>query len=230
MRALSSASVVTVAAAASMLLAPTAYATPNGDNGTVKIHDAKTLEELKKNEPKVCSFYLDAFFFDGQQKVSWKIVEMPPTGDKGKVAETGNLTLNADGHERTEDLSLKDGHYKLYWTFDGQQSNAAKHKVFWVDCDGVPEVEVTASTVPSPSVPAENTPEPEGSTEPSPVPTSSAPGGVEPSVAPSPNGGGDLAETGSSIPAGALAAAAASMLGAGTYLVLRRRNSRSPQG
>ncbi|PJE97077.1 LPXTG cell wall anchor domain-containing protein [Streptomyces carminius] len=38
-----------------------------------------------------------------------------------------------------------------------------------------------------------------------------------------PNGGGNLADTGSSAPVAALAAAAAALLGAGSYLVVRRR-------
>lgn len=218
MRALPSASVVTVAAAASLLLAPAAYATPPGDNGTVKIHDATTGEELRKNEPHVCTFYLDAFGFDGDQQVSWRIVEMPPTGTKGTVAETGSLILDGEGHGRTDDLSLQDGHYKLVWNFDGEHGRA-KHKVFWTDCEeGEPSAEPSAPEEPS----AEPSAEPSSTGAPE-------PGGSEPSTAPSPNGGGDLAETGSSVPAGALAAAAASLLGAGAYLVLRRRNSRTQQ-
>lgn len=233
MRALSSASVATVATAASLLLAPAAYATPNGDNGTVKIHDATTDEWLKKNEPRVCSFYIDSFFFDGRQQVRWKIVEMPPTGTKGTVAETGDMALNAEGHGRSKDLSLRDGHYKLVWNFQGEHGKA-KHKVFWADCDGVvpeaggssAEPSVEPSAEPSVSAPAETAPEPAGSSEPSAQPSSpAAPGGAAPSTAPE----GDLAATGSSVPAGALAAAAASMLGAGTYLVLRRRNSRTQE-
>lgn len=221
MRALSSASAVTVAAAASLLLAPAAYATPNGDNGTVKIHDAVTGEWLKKNEPKVCTFYLDAFNFDAQQSVSWKIVTKP--WKNGEVAEVGELTLDAEGHLRSETLSLADGHYKLIWNFDGENGEA-KHKVFKVDCDGVPEeADDEESPEPSPSAPAGTTPEPNGSSEPSPLPTE-----ADESSPASP--GGDLAETGSSIPAGALAAAAASLLGAGAYLVLRRRNSGSQKG
>lgn len=227
MRALSSASAVTVAAAASLLLAPAAYATPHGDNGTVKIHDATTGEWLKKNQPKVCTFYLDAFGFDAGQSVDWKIVEMPPTGTRGQVAEVGELVLNDEGHLRSGTLSLAAGHYKLVWNFDGENGRA-KHKVFWVDCGQTPEGddEPAGEETTEPSVPPSpgTTPEPHGSSDPSPVPTTPA---AEPST--SPDGGG-LAETGSSVPAGALAAAAASLLGAGTYLVLRRRNSGPNRG
>jgi hypothetical protein len=34
-------------------LAPAAHATAPGDNGTVKIHDAQTGEDLRRNEPHV---------------------------------------------------------------------------------------------------------------------------------------------------------------------------------
>ncbi|MEV8205639.1 hypothetical protein AB0P40_09670, partial [Streptomyces sp. NPDC079189] len=52
MRPLVSASTLTAAVAAALLLAPSAHATAPGDNGTVKIHDATTGEELRKNEPR----------------------------------------------------------------------------------------------------------------------------------------------------------------------------------
>lgn len=59
MRTLSRLGAVCAAASAVLLLAPAAHATPPGDNGTVKIHDASTGEELRRNEPHVCAFYLD---------------------------------------------------------------------------------------------------------------------------------------------------------------------------
>jgi LPXTG-motif cell wall-anchored protein len=224
MRALISASAVTVAAAVLLLSAP-AYATPGGDNGTVKVHDAATGKEYdRQNDPTVCSFYLEASFFDSRQQVTWQIVGMPPTGAEGTVAETDTLTLDARGHGRTDDLRLKDGHYELVWNFHGEHGRA-ESKVFQVDCDGVPGQDVAERTPqPSPSVSEESAPAPNDSTVPSPASTETGPGaGDEPSPQPSPSGGADLAKTGSSVPAGALAAAAASMLGAGTYLVLRRR-------
>lgn len=134
MRTFSSACAVSVAAAVTLLSAPAASATPPGDNGTVKIHDAATSQELRKNEPHVCTFYLDAFGFDADQQVSWKIVQMPPTGTKGVEVKTGALELDLDGDGRTGELSLPDGHYKLIWNFDGEHGRA-KHKVFWTSCE-----------------------------------------------------------------------------------------------
>ncbi|SCF93513.1 LPXTG cell wall anchor domain-containing protein [Streptomyces sp. Ncost-T10-10d] len=136
MRTVASAGTLTAAVTAALLLAPSAYATAPGDNGTVKIHDAATGEELRKNEPHVCTFYLDAFGFDAGQKVDWRIAAWPPTAQvKGEIVKSGSLTLDGKGHLRSEDQSLPDGHYKLFWNFDGEHGKA-KHKVFWVDCGG----------------------------------------------------------------------------------------------
>jgi LPXTG-motif cell wall-anchored protein len=213
---------VTTAAATVLLAAPAAYADAPGDNGTVKIHDAATGEALMKNEPHVCTFYLDAFKFDGQQQVDWKIVGMPPTDKQRMVAETGAITLNGEGHGRTNDLQLKDGHYKLIWNFDGEHGKA-KHKVFWVGCE-----DDQPGTTPSASASASvGVSDAESSAPSAPAEESAA---AAPSSAPSPDGGsGDLAETGAGAPIGALSGAAALLLGAGAYLTLRRRNARARQ-
>ncbi|MFC9618547.1 LPXTG cell wall anchor domain-containing protein [Streptomyces sp. NPDC056930] len=135
MRTVASAGTLTAAVTAALLLAPTAYATAPGDNGTVKIHDAATGEALRKNEPHVCTFYLDAFGFDAGQNIDWRIEAWAPTAHvKGETVKTGSLKLDGKGHLRSEDQSLPDGHYKLFWNFDGEHGKA-KHKVFWVDCN-----------------------------------------------------------------------------------------------
>jgi hypothetical protein len=132
MRVLNPVAGAALAVAATVLLAPAASATnAPGDNGTIKIHDATTGEELVKNEPHVCTFYLDAFGFDGLQRADWKIFGHAPTGTD--LAKSGAITLDAAGHGRTGDLSLPDGHYKLDWNFAGEHGKA-KHKVFWVTC------------------------------------------------------------------------------------------------
>ncbi|MGP4046515.1 LPXTG cell wall anchor domain-containing protein [Streptomyces sp. 2A115] len=220
--------VVGALATAALSAVPAAHATPPGDNGTVKIHDAATGEELRKNEPHVCAFYLDAFGFDGDQQVDWHIESRAPTaGVKGETVKSGALTLDAEGHGRTNDLSLPDGHYKLFWNFDGEKG-AAKHKVFWTDCEGsggsdesegsegFEEGGGTPSAVPaSPS-------DTDGESEAEPS-SSASDGAAGPSAQGS--GGVDLAETGSGAPVGILTAAAAALLGAGGYLVFRRRKA-----
>jgi LPXTG-motif cell wall-anchored protein len=216
---------VCAAASAVLLLAPAAYASPPGDNGTVKIHDAATDEELRRNEPHVCTFYLDAFGFDGVQEVDWHINAIPPSENKGETVKSGALTLDDQGHGRTEDLSLPDGHYKLFWNFDGEKG-AAKHKVFWTDCEDEEEPggsTPSGSASPSPSSGASGSPSAEPGTSSS--PSSSAGGGVTASSSPSPQGGadGDLAETGSGAPVGVLSGVAAALVAGGGFLVLRRR-------
>ncbi|CCK29526.1 hypothetical protein BN159_5147 [Streptomyces davaonensis JCM 4913] len=217
MRTLTRAGALSAVAAAALLLAPAAHATPPGDNGTVKIHDATTGEELRKNEPHVCSFYLDAFGFDGAQEVDWHIESWAPTADvKGETVKSGELTLDAEGHGRTDDMTLPDGHYKLFWNFDGEHGSA-KHKVFWTDCEDSDDTGESAG--PAPSTEPSATP---GTSEESPA------GSASPSAAPSAQGDtpeGDLAETGNGAPVGLLSAVAAALVGAGGYLMYRRRKA-----
>ncbi|MEU1913913.1 LPXTG cell wall anchor domain-containing protein [Streptomyces massasporeus] len=226
MRTLSRFGAVCAAASAVLLLAPAAHATPPGDNGTVKIHDASTGEELRRNEPHVCAFYLDAFGFDGGQRVDWHIDAIPPSENKGETVESGALTLDSQGHGRSEDLSLPDGHYKLFWNFEGEKGSA-KHKVFWTDCEDEQEPggsTPSASASPSSSAGASEAPSGEPSVSAS---ASSSAGGAVPASSPSPQGGaeGDLAETGNGAPVGVLSGVAAALVAAGGYLVLRRRRA-----
>ncbi|MFI7501191.1 LPXTG cell wall anchor domain-containing protein [Streptomyces sp. NPDC049687] len=227
MRTLSRVGVVAVASSAALFLAPAAHAT-NGDNGDVKTHNSSTGEFDQRDEPKVCSFYLDAFNFDGVQKVVWHIEAWADNDvERGETVETGSLALDANGHGRTQDMSLPDGQYKLFWKFDGE-NGAAKHKVFKVDC----EEEGGGGSSPSPSVSvsasasesASSSPSASSSASASADPSGSA--GSTPSAASTPQGGGgDLAETGNGAPVGALAGVAALLLGAGGYLVVRRRRA-----
>lgn len=229
MRTLIRAGALTAGLAATLFLAAPAHATPPGDNGTVKIHEATTDEALHQNEPHVCTFYLDAFGFDAVQDVDWHIEAWAPT--KGGTVKSGEITLDAEGHGRTEDLSLPDGHYKLFWNFEGE-NGSAKHKVFWTDCpadEGTEGGGATPSSSASPSSadPDGATASPSSSeagsgTATDPTPASESPASASPSAQ---GGAGDLAETGSSAPAGLLSAAALVLVGTGGYLVLRRRKT-----
>ncbi|MFJ8668282.1 LPXTG cell wall anchor domain-containing protein [Streptomyces sp. NPDC093600] len=232
--------------AASLLLAPAASASgpkddPKGDNGTVKIHDSKTGEELRKNEPKVCTFYLDAFGFDAGQKVEWEIKAWAKNDqDKGTTVKTGALTLDADGHERTEDMTLPDGQYKLFWDFEGKKG-APKHKVFKTECEPTkpgtettkPGTETTKpgteTTKPGTETtkPGETPGTPGSSETPGATPsaTDSAAAGQPGPTASGSSATGDLAETGSSAPVGVIAAVAVALAGAGGFLVMRRRKA-----
>ncbi|MEU3333806.1 LPXTG cell wall anchor domain-containing protein [Streptomyces sp. NPDC002144] len=235
MRTLTRAGALCAVAAAALFAAPVAaHATPvaaaPGDNGTVKIHDARTGEELKRNEPHVCTFYLDAFGFDGVQKVDWHIEAWAPTAaSKGATVKTGDITLDAQGHGRTENLSLPDGHYKLFWNFDGEKG-AAKHKVFWTDCEdeGAGGSTPTSTSTPSSSASASASASPSDGASAAPSPSASEAGSVSASSSPSAQGGsdsGDLAETGNGVPVGLLSGAAAALVAGGGYLVVRRRRA-----
>ncbi|MFF0852378.1 LPXTG cell wall anchor domain-containing protein [Streptomyces sp. NPDC003280] len=230
--------VLTAVASAALFAVPAAaHATAPGDNGTVKIHDARTGEELRRNEPHVCTFYLDAFGFDGVQRVDWHIEAWAPTASvKGGTVKSGALTLDAGGHGRTEDLSLPDGHYKLFWNFEGEKG-AAKHKVFWTDCAGseggagAPSGSVPPSASAPGSSSAASPSSSSGSVPGAPAsgsPSAAVSGSPSPAVSSSPSAqgaGGDLAETGNGAPVGLLSAAAAALVGAGGYLVARRRRA-----
>jgi LPXTG-motif cell wall-anchored protein len=236
--------VLAAACSVALFTAPVAHAAPPGDNGTVKIHDASTDEELRRNEPHVCTFYLDAFGFDGGQQVNWHIERWAPTaGVKGETVLSDSLTLDASGHGRTKDLSLPDGHYKLFWKFDGQKGSA-KHKVFWTDCEDsaeggtppsgapsdTPSASVTPSAEPSepaePSKPAESSEPSESSGTSGTSPSASSPAAAVPDAAPSAQGAtGDLAETGNGAPVGLLSGAAAALVAVGGFLMFRRRRA-----
>lgn len=109
--------------------APAAHAAP-GDNGDVKIHNVGTPFTDQRNEPKVCSFYLDAFNFDVAQGITWSIQTQPLRA--GGATLNGSITL-ATGIGHTVPLTLPDGQYKLTWNITGG-NGAGKHKVFKVDC------------------------------------------------------------------------------------------------
>jgi hypothetical protein len=225
MRTIASIGAVAAAAAASLLFAAAPAPAAGGDNGTVKIHDAATGEELRKNEPKVCEFYLDAFGFDAGQQVTWEIVGWKPTGDNKTVADEGEIVLDGEGHGRTEDMTLPDGHYKLFWNWEGE-NGAAKHKVFWTECEDSesPDTDTPSGTPSDDSSQAAEEPGKPGK----PGEDGEQGGDAAPSAsnAPGAQGGGDdesggLAATGASVTG--ISIASAILLGAGGYLVLRRR-------
>jgi hypothetical protein len=200
-------------------------AAKNGDNGTVKIHRSTTPVADRRNQPHVCSFYLDAFGFDPAQSVSWQIKSWPPTGDR-TVAASGVLSLDSNGAGHTGGMTLPDGHYKLFWNFKGEKG-FAKQKVFWVAC-AAPAPPPTHHPKPTPSHGPK--PSPSGSVKPSPsVPPTSPPAHtVSPSLAAasgsssSPSSPGGLPITG--WPLALIAAVGVGLLGTGgTAMVAARR-------
>lgn len=157
---------------------------PPGDNETVKIHRATTSDHNRRDETHVCEFYIVGFRFDANQKVSWHITAWPPTGGRKTVVKSGTLDLDENGFGRTADMTLPNGHYKLFWTFNGEHGKA-KHKVFWVKCEEststsspTPTTSTLGSGTPTPSTPSSTPPSgPSGSpsTPSSPTPSAGAP-------------------------------------------------------
>jgi len=165
-----------VSSAGAQSVASQAKPTVPGDNGDVKIHNPTTSVTDERNEPHVCTFYLDAFNFDSVQSVSWSIEAWAPTGTKGTVVDSGTITLDSSGNGFTADQTLPNGHYKLFWTFAGEKG-AAKHKVFWVSCPATPPT----SPPPSPSceTQCESSSQPPTSPPPTPPPAAPAPTPVQ---------------------------------------------------
>ncbi|MEV0843165.1 hypothetical protein AB0I55_26940 [Actinocatenispora sera] len=226
MRARTASRWATVVLAASLigagLGAPGAALAAPGDNGDVKIHNSGTPVEDPSDEPKVCVFYLDAFGFDGLQEVSWHINQQPPTGTA--QVKAGTITLDANGNGHTADMTLPNGHYKLFWTWEGQHG-AAKHKVFWVECASPsPSVSPSDSVSPSPSVSPSDSVSPSTPVSPSgsASPTSAAP------VSPQPSGSGSAGPTlpVTGTPLGVLAAIAGALVAGGIALRIRMRRHR----
>jgi hypothetical protein len=193
-----------------------APAAGNGDNGTVKIHRSTTAVTDPRNEPHVCIFYLDAFGFDPGQSVSWQIKSWPPTGDR-TVVSAGTLALDGNGGGFTGDMTLPNGHYKLYWNFTGEHGRA-KQKVFWVACPAPTPTPPTSPppTSPPPTSPPPSVPPTPASTAPSQAP---APG---PSSSPASQGG--LPTTG--WPLALIAAAGVALLGTGGAAMAAARRRR----
>src|SRR5215831_10949985 len=190
-------------------------AAKNGDNGTVKIHRSTTPVADPRNQPHVCSFYLDAFGFDPAQSVSWQIKSWPPTGDR-TVAASGVLSLDSTGAGHTGDMTLPDGHYKLFWNFTGEKG-FAKQKVFWVAC-GAPTPPPTHHPKPKPSRSARPSPSVPSTTPPTPTISPSLAGGSGP---PSPGG---LPITG--WPLALIAVVGAGLLGTGGAAIAAARRRR----
>jgi hypothetical protein len=136
---------LTSTSSAAALPAGAARSALPGANGDVKIHQVGTSVTDPRNQPKVCTFYLDAFHFDAAQSVSyWFVAGEPFTGPQ---LLPGSLTLDAAGNGQTGTLSLATGHYKLFFKAAGAPGNGTS-KVFKVGCV-TPTATPTATATPT---------------------------------------------------------------------------------
>uniref|UniRef100_UPI000A371935 hypothetical protein n=1 Tax=Streptomyces sp. NRRL B-24572 TaxID=1962156 RepID=UPI000A371935 len=129
--------------------APAALAAP-GDNGDVKVHQARipgdpntpgTPDTSEANNPQVrCLFRFSAFHFDGLQSIQWNIYAQPgQPGNQDPSLKNGSIAVDSTGYGHTDDITgLPSGMYKVQWTWVGQ-NGAAKSKVFRFDSDCPPD-------------------------------------------------------------------------------------------
>jgi hypothetical protein len=183
-----------------MSVATMASAAPSGDppgaNGTVKIHQSDN-NLATENEPHVtCSFTVQFFGFDTNEKGTLVFTAHPPTGDDQVLLDSGQVTISTDaagGGPNDPDAAFtfslndfklgdisphpKQGfHVKLTVTTTG---GGTKQKVFWVK----PCTPPSPSPSPSPSTSPSASPSPSPSVSPSPSPSISP--SPSPSISPS---------------------------------------------
>ena len=108
-----------------------------GNNGTLKIHELGTPAGTPNNDPKVCSFNVEAFNLDPGQ--SGYLVFSVQGGDAPQGTEAGPFAVgpaDANGYFASQPFSPPAGHYKatLYGKADLTDVKA-KSKVFKVTCD-----------------------------------------------------------------------------------------------
>ncbi|MEV7241074.1 MULTISPECIES: hypothetical protein [unclassified Streptomyces] len=120
------------AAGASWVAAPAATAV--GENGDIRIHNARSTNPPSfigsaKDDPVVCKFFLEAVNFDALPAITYTITPQPPLPTAATV--TGSIQL-AGGAGHTDPLGLADGQYKISWTVGTPP--ALKEKVFRVNC------------------------------------------------------------------------------------------------
>ncbi|WP_234531325.1 hypothetical protein [Streptomyces shenzhenensis] len=113
------------AAGASWVAAPNAAA--QGENGDIRVHRVGVPFGVSKDDPVVCSFYLDAVNFDDLSTITYTITPQPPLPT---AASSGGAIQLAGGAGHTDPLGLADGQYSLTWALNGR----TKSKIFRVDC------------------------------------------------------------------------------------------------
>ena len=226
----------------------TAASAPGGNKGTLKVHEEGTPSGTVNNDPKVCVFNLEGFFFETGQ-TGYVLIE--PQGGNGGPSPVGPVDwgpADGSGFAATEYFNspagpeVLNGHYKatLYGKMlpTGQLDDVkAKSKVFKVICEGQTTTPTPTTTTTKPSVtPTTTTTKPSvtpttATTSPSSTQsTSSAPGvkptkttkTKKPTVLPtrSTSQPAVLPQTGSGFPTGGALAASLLLMGLGALLIL----------
>jgi len=130
--------------------APSSTAAADGNNGTIKVHDAFEPDPVVKNEPHVdCPFHFHFFFADAGQTGDWWVLEWAPNDKGAATGVSGTYHTNSDGEYVTSSLTLPAGHYKLFW--EGRNGQNIKHKAFWVDESCAPVLAPAPTPTPTPA-------------------------------------------------------------------------------
>lgn len=119
---------------------------PNGNNGTLKVHEFGTPSGTESNDPKVCVFNFEGFGFDTSQSGYIVIQEQPGSQEYGPYAFG---PTDMQGYAQTEYFNdqngptVPNGHYKatLYGKKNGTidlKDEKAKSKVFKINCAPAP--------------------------------------------------------------------------------------------
>jgi hypothetical protein len=129
---------IAASAAAALICLIATGAALAGNNGTLKIHEQGTPDGTPNNDPKVCTFNVEAFDLDAGQ--TGYLVFDVQGGDAPQGVGAGPFAFgpaDANGYYASQYFSLAAGHYKatLYGKADLTDVKA-KSKVFKVTCEG----------------------------------------------------------------------------------------------
>jgi len=213
-----------------------AASAPGGNKGTLKVHEEGTPSGTVNNDPKVCVFNLEGFFFETGQ-TGYIIIE--PQGGNGGPSTVGPVEwgpADGSGFAATDyfnspaGLEVLNGHYKatLYGKMlpTGQLDDVkAKSKVFKVDCEGqtTTPATTTSTTSTTKTTSTSSTVTQSSSSGAAVTPTKThQTSSQKPSVLPtrSTSQPAVLPQTGSSFPTGGALAASLLLMGLGALLIL----------
>ena len=122
----------------------TANGGEGGNNGTLKILNAISGEELRNNEPKVCAFKYEGFGFDEGQSGKLVVVSQP-AGTFGPFTVLNVDPMGPDGYFISPVQYLQAGQYKVEFQ-DSTDSRKFKSKVFKSTCEEQPApIQVTVT-------------------------------------------------------------------------------------
>jgi len=127
-----------VLASAALVWLVAAAGVSAGNNGTLKIHEQGTPNGTPNNDPKVCTFNVEAFGLDAGQ--TGYLVFTVQGGDAPTGVDSPPFAFgpaDGNGYRASEYFSPPAGHYKatLYGKADLTDVKA-KSKVFKVTCEG----------------------------------------------------------------------------------------------